>query len=289
MKFEFIENHKRDFSVAKMAKLLKVTRSAYYRWRTSNRSEHDKYDDILLVEISKAFHENKRRYGSPRIYRELKKVGFSCSKKRVARIMRENDIKAGKKKRFKAVSKVNLNNQVVPNVLNRQFSVDVQNKYWASDITYIWTLQGWYYLCVVIDLYSRKVVGWSMDSRMETALVMSALKMAITHRDPKAGLTFHSDRGSQYTSKEFKEKLLKEQMIQSMSRRGNCWDNACCESFFASLKKEEVYTKKYKTREEARRSIFEYIEVYYNRKRSHSLLDFLSPVEYELNMQKENA
>ena len=196
--------------------------------------------------------------------------------------MRENGLKARHKKRFRVTTNSKHDYPISPNLLNRDFTLEKINTCWVSDITYIDTHEGWLYLCSILDLFSRKVVGWSMASHMRADLVIDALDMAVKHRNPPEGLMFHSDRGVQYASGTFRKKLKSYKMIQSMSRKGNCWDNAPAESFFSTLKIEEVYThSKYRTREEARKAIFEYIEVFYNRKRSHSFLDYKSPSEYE--------
>jgi transposase InsO family protein len=203
-------------------------------------------------------------YGSPRIYNELRKENIKCSEKRVSRLMRENCLRAKSKRKFRITTNSNHSYPVAENLLNRDFRFDSPDLCWVSDISYIWTLEGWLYLCVVLDLFSRKVVGWSMSKSLSSKLAVESLEMAFRARSPKKGLIFHSDRGVQYASKEFRKKLKQFNMVQSMSREGDCWDNACAESFFASLKKEEVFGKVYRSRFEARQSIFEYIAVYYN-------------------------
>lgn len=278
------------FSVKKMAECLKVSRSSYYGWLKEPVSNRKVQDGKILIEIKNIFKKNKQQYGSPRIHNELKGTELSCSKKRVARIMRENDIAARKKKRYKVTTDSKHDYPVSPNLLNRNFSVNSINKYWVSDITYIDTMEGWLYLCTVLDLHSRKVVGWSMASHMRSELVIDALNMAVNHRNPSKGLIFHSDRGVQYASTSFRKKLKSFSMKQSMSRKGNCWDNAPAESFFSTLKIEEVYFReRYKTRAEARKHIFEYIAVFYNQQRSHSFLDYMSPAKYEEFKLKKTA
>lgn len=272
------------YPVKKMAQALNVSRSRYYSWLTTPRSERKRRDEELVVLIKDIHRESRETYGSPRIHQDLNKQGNRCSRKRVARLMRENGIRACQKRKFRTTTDSEHDYLVAPNLVNRNFRVDIPNKVWASDITYITTREGWLYLCVVLDLCSRKVVGWSMESRITTEITAGALSMAVIHRNPEEGLVFHSDRGVQYAADVFRERLYEYKMIQSMSRKGDCWDNACVESFFASLKTEEVYQRTYKTREEARRCIFEYIEVFYNRKRRHSYVDFLSPEEYESRM-----
>ena len=270
------------YMVKKMAKIMKVSRSRYYSWLKSSSCEHERRDAELTIQIKKSHRESRETYGVPRIFKDLKDWGFRTSKNRVGRIMRENGLKARKKRKFKATTDSQHDLPVAMNQLNRNFTTDMPNQIWVSDITYIWTREGWLYLCIVIDLYSRMVVGWSMESRITAELTLSALSMSVAHRKPREGLVFHSDRGVQYAAESFRDRLNKLHMIQSMSRKGDCWDNACAESFFATLKTEEVFHRSYQTREEARNSIFEYIEVFYNRRRRHSFLDFFSPMEFEL-------
>jgi transposase InsO family protein len=196
--------------------------------------------------------------------------------------MRKKGLIARQKRKFKATTDSSHDYPIASNLVNREFVVAVPNRVWVSDITYIWTDEGWYYLCVILDLFSRIVVGWAMNSCITSDLACSALSMAVMQRMPAEGLVFHSDRGVQYAAELFRDHLGTYKMVQSMSRKGDCWDNACAESFFATLKTEEVFHRKYRSREEARRFIFEYIAVFYNRYRSHSSLDFLSPEEYEV-------
>ena len=288
MKYQFMKDNSKIFPVQKMAKLFNISSSSYYTWLKKKPSAHERRDRELLIEIRRVFKEKRKKYGSPRIYRELHETRHSCARSRIARLMRENGLVARSKKRFKITTDSKHDHPISPNLLDRDFSSKSINECWVSDITYIDTNEGWLYLCTILDLFSRKVVGWSMASHMRAELVIDALDMAVKHRNPPEGLMFHSDRGVQYASKDFRKKLKPYKMIQSMSRKGNCWDNAPAESFFSTLKLEEVYAhNKYQTREEARKSIFEYIEVFYNRQRSHSFLDYKSPVEYEeLRLQK---
>ena len=276
-----MKEHSGNFPVKKMAEVLNLSRSRYYSWLASPPSEHKRRDAELVKLIKDIFEESRETYGSPRVHQDRGEQGTRCSRKRVARLMRQNGIKACQKRKFKATTDSGHDFPVAPNLVNRDFEVEVPNKVWVSDITYIWTMEGWLYLCIILDLCSRKAVGWSMQSRITTSLTVDALSMAVIHREPKEGLIFHSDRGVQYAAEAFKKHLSENKMIQSMSRKGNCWDNACAESFFATLKTEEVFHRKYKTREEARKRIFEYIAVFYNRKRRHSFLDFQCPEEYE--------
>ena len=265
-----------------MASFLNVSRSSYYAWLIGIPSAHELRDRELTAQIKRIFEEKRKQYGSPRMYKELYDTEYSCARSRVARIMRENGLVGRKKRRYKVTTDSAHNYPIAPNLVNQNFSVESINQCWISDITYIGTHEGWLYLCSILDLCSRRVIGWSMANHMRAELAIDALDMAVLHRNPPEGLIFHSDRGIQYASTSFREKLKSYKMIQSMSRKGNCWDNAPAESFFSTLKMEEVYIhNKYRTREEARKSIFEYIEVFYNRQRSHSFLDYMSPVQYE--------
>jgi Transposase and inactivated derivatives len=258
-----------------------VTRSGYYAWRTRPESERSRENDRLLVQIRIAYKTNKKVYGSPRIHEALRSQGETCGRKRVERLMAENGIMAIQAKKFVVTTDSNHEQPVAENVLDRQFDVDEPNKVWASDITYIPTGEGWLYLSGVLDLCTKTLVGWSMDEKMESTLVTNALEMAYQRRQPESGLLHHSDRGSQYASEEYRKLLLACGMEQSMSRKGNCWDNAPMESFFSTLKRELVHHRRYRTRQEARRDIFEYIEVFYNRQRLHSSLGYMSPADFE--------
>lgn len=273
------ENRKR-FPVRLMAEFLELSASGFYRWKKnpSNR----KQDDLELLRTIEEIHKASRKtYGSPRILNQLKGLGFHVSKTKVERLMRKQGIRAKAKRKFRITTDSKHAHPISENTLNRNFKVLKENKVWASDITYISTQQGWLYLAVVLDLYSRQVVGWSMSERMTKDLCLDALNMALARRSPKVGLIHHSDRGSQYACLEYRNLLASHQIISSMSRKGNCWDNACVESFFHSLKTELVYHESYANREEAKSSIFDWIEVFYNRKRIHSALGYLTPVQYE--------
>ncbi len=279
-----MKKHELIYPVKKMAKTLGVSRSGYYTWLTSGPCFRKRRDQELLILIQNIYEESRQTYGSPRIKKAFVASGIQCSKKHIERLMKKNGIKGVQKSRFKVTTDSKHDYPVAPNLLNREFTVEKINTCWVSDITYIRTAEGWLYLSVIIDLFSRRVVGWSMASHMRAELVIESLNMAVSHRKPPAGLIFHSDRGIQYACDAFRDELRRHKMIQSMSRKGNCWDNACAESFFSTLKSEEVYRKRYATRAEARFYIFEYIAVFYNRKRTHSFLDFLSPEKYELLM-----
>jgi len=220
------------------------------------------------------------------MHEELTDIGYHCSENRVARVMRDNGIRALQRRKFRVTTDSKHNDHVAPNVLDRKFSVPVPNRAWVTDITYVWTREGWLYLAVVIDLFNRMVVGWSMGNRITQELALSALRMALWKRKPGRGLLHHSDRGSQYTSKSYQQLLNDHGIVCSMSRKGNCWDNAVAESFFHTIKTELVYHENYKTRNQAKLDIFEWIEVFYNRQRRHSALGYLSPAKYETTMAK---
>jgi len=281
MKYPFIHSQRGQHSIRMLCRVLKVATSGYYAWRSRGRSVRDYENQRLLVEIKAIHKASGGDYGSPRIYRALRKKGILCSENRVARIMRKHGIRAKTKKKFKATTDSKHTKPVSGNLLDRQFEVKRPNAVWSTDISYLWTREGWMYLAVVIDLFSRRVVGWAMDKRIKKQLVIDALVMAIGRRRPGPGLVHHSDRGSQYASKDYQKLLKKNGFIGSMSRKGNCWDNAPIESFFSSLKRERVYHRTYRTRLEARTDIFNYIECWYNPHRLHSTLGYQSPAEFE--------
>lgn len=281
MKFKFIENNRRDFRIGKMCKILGVTRSGYHNY-LKNRYSKRKLENRMILELINQIWKNSRyTYGYRRVHAELRSQGIYLNRKRVLRLMKKNNIKAKKKKKYKRTTNSNHSNYISPDLLNQKFITGSPNEAWVSDITYINTYEGWLYLAVILDLYSRKVVGWSMNSTMTSQLVIDALENAILDRKPEAGLIFHSDRGSQYSSIGFREVLKKHRIIQSMSSKGNCYDNAVAESFFHTLKTELVYWEKYSTRKEAKSSIFNFIEGFYNRRRLHSYLNYLSPFNFE--------
>jgi transposase InsO family protein len=265
-----------------MCKVLEVSPSGYYAWRKRPASATAQRRRRLTV-IIKAIHEESRQnYGSPRVFEELQARGEPCNVKTVARIMRENDIVAKRRRKFKVTTDSNHGLPVTENLLDRQFTVAAPNRAWVCDITYIPTWEGWLYLATVQDLFSRKIVGWSMQQRMTRQLVIDSLEMAVDRRRPKPGLLCHSDRGSQYASDDYQAVLARHGMACSMSRKGDCWDNAVMESFYSTLKTELIYHEIFRTRDEARRAVFEYIEMFYNRIRRHSTLGYLSPADFEL-------
>jgi putative transposase len=277
----FIKENRIQYPLALVCEVLQVSPSGYHKWLKNKVSFRVKENQRIL-EIIK-FHHNKSKatYGLPRIYAAMRKEGIGVNKKRIARLMKVNNIKAKTKRRFRVTTVQNTKAQASENILKQNFTALSENKIWTGDITYLWTKEGWIYLSVVMDIYSRKIVGWSTDRSLSTGLVVRALMMALVHRNPERGIIFHSDRGSQYTSISFRELLKSYGIVQSNSSTGNCYDNAVTESFFHTLKTELTYWEKYQTREEAKRSIFEYIEINYNRRRLHSFLGYLSPVEFE--------
>lgn len=281
MIFPFIEQHKDVWPVTVMCETLGVSTQGFYAWRSRPQSQQQQRRDALLVEIRAVHAEVKERYGSPRIHAELKANGVACCVNTVAQLMRDNDIRAKSARKFKNTTDSRHSLPVAENLLDRQFEAQGPNERWVADITYIWTREGWLYLAVVEDLYSRMVVGWSMGDTMTSRLVVDALEMAVHRRLPDEGLLAHSDRGSQYASEHYQRLLAKHGIDCSMSGVGQCWDNAPMESFFASLKKELVHHENYETRAQAKASIFEYIETFYNPKRRHSSLGYVSPAEYE--------
>jgi putative transposase len=281
MIFRFIEEHRDCWPVRLMCETLEVSTAGYYAWRQRPVSPSQQRRDSLLVEIRAVHAEVKRRYGSPRIHAELVARGRPCCVNTVAKLMHDNDIRAKTARKFRHTTDSNHDLPVADNLLDRQFDPAAPNESWVADITYIATREGWLYLAAVEDLYSRMLVGWSMAEHMESRLVVDALEMAVKRRLPGEELLAHSDRGSQYASEHYQVLLAKHGIECSMSRRGDCWDNAPMESFFASLKKELVHDADFATRVEARAAIFEYIEVFYNVQRRHSSLGYVAPLEYE--------
>ena len=276
-----MQEHKTNFSIKLMCKVLKVDRSSYYHWIKAGCVI--KKEDIQLNNLIEAiFIQGRKNYGTRRIQDKLKELyGLLVSRKRISNIMKSLGLKVKMKRRYKNTTDSNHNLPIAPNILNRDFYASAPDVKYVGDITYISTGEGWLYLATVIDLYSRKVVGWSMNDTMKVSLVNDALSMAIKHRNPSRGLIWHTDRGSQYASYAHKDLLLEHGIVQSMSRKGNCWDNAVAESFFKTLKSDLVYQTYFYTKNQAKREIFEYIEFYYNRVRSHSYLGNLSPSRFE--------
>ena len=281
MRFRLIEDHRDEFPVTLMCKVLDVSPSGYYAWRQRPPSAREMANRELYKKIETVYNDNHGVYGSPRIYRELKDQGIACSENRIARLMRLRGLRAKQSKRFKSTTKRNVAHPAAPNLLKRDFEAQQPDQKWVADITYIATLEGWLYLATILDLYTRRIVGWAMSDRMTSDLTMSALKMAVQQRQPGVGLIHHSDQGSQYTDQMYRA-LLKDYGIRaSMNSVGSWYDNAPMESFFGTLKSEWVHHAIYHTRNQARADVFFYIESFYNRRRRHSALDYLSPEAYE--------
>ena len=281
MKYAWIERHRAIYPLALMCALLSVSLNGFRAWLRGGDPDRKRLTDAQLVALMRAIHaEVKCAYGSPRMLDELRGRGFRVGKTRVERLMREHGIRARHKRRFKATTDSKHSLPVAENLLERNFAPEAPNRAWSADLTYVWTDEGWLYLAVVLDLFNREVVGWAIKQRMSADIVTDALSMAWFRRRPEPGLMHHSDRGSQYASHAFQTKLAEYGMRCSMSRKGNCWDNAPTESFFNSMKNERVHGQRYATRQAAIADLFEYIEVFYNRTRRHSTLGSRSPVQF---------
>jgi putative transposase len=276
-----MDAHRGEIRIGTMCEVLGVSRSGYYAWRRRPRSSRDETNVKLTQTIRRIHEESRQIYGSPRIYATLQQRGIACGRHRVARLMRYEGIRSKTKRRFRYIATKREETPAAPNRLERSFSAARPNRVWASDITIVKTAQGWLHLAIVLDLFSRKIVGWATSTAVRQTLALEALQMALATRRPKPGLLHHSDRGGQYLSAAYQHLLDEHGALCSMSRPGNCLDNAAAESFFHTLKTELVYQQHYRTREKARLAIFEYIECFYNRTRMHSTLDYRSPEEYE--------
>lgn len=282
MKYQFMADHRTEFEVTVMCRVLVVSRSGYYAWLKRPTSPREMADQVLSQHIKEIHQQSRQTYGSPRIQAELAENGVNCGHKRVARLMHQEALFAKQSRKFRGTTTDSAHSYpVAPNLLDQDFSASRPNEKWLTDITYIPTATGWLYLAVVLDLYSRQIVGWAMNDSLERHLVIAALQMAIKMRQPPPGLLHHSDRGSQYASEDYQALLTQYQMRCSMSRSGNCYDNAPIESFFGTLKTELIHHCHYQTKAEAKTDIFEYIEVFYNRFRRHSALHYQSPVNFE--------
>ena len=283
MRFAFVRDHKAEFPVEVLCEVLKVSRGGYYAWARRPPSPAALRRDRLVAEIRRAHGESRDTYGSPRVYRALKARGVPCCENTVAKLMRAERVHAKARRPFAVRTTDSRHDRpVAKNVLNREFYPDRPNAVWTADITYVPTAEGWLYLAVVLDLFSRRVVGWATADHLRSELACDALRMALEHRRPRGELLHHSDRGVQYASESYGRLLAGHGIEPSMSRTGNCWDNAVTESFFSTAKRELTHHESYATREEASRSLFEYIEVFYNRQRLHSTLGYRSPAEYEV-------
>jgi putative transposase len=284
MRYQVIEAYREEYPVSVLCETLEVSQSGYYAWRKRPRSQHVRQDVYLAEQVKVAFHANRQVYGSPRVHAELRVQGIRCGQKRVARLMRAQGLAARRPRHRTITTHSDPEVWAAPNLLQRDFSADQPNVKWVADTTYIWTAEGWLYLAVVLDLFSRMVVGWSMAATQDTTLVAHALRMAVARRRPAAGLLHHTDRGSTYTSESYQALLQQEGMRASMSRRADCYDNAAMESFFHSFKGECVDHQSFQTRAQARSATFDYLETFYNRTRRHSTLHYLSPLAYEQEM-----
>lgn len=281
--------HAREASIQEMAQMLKVSRSGYYKFLSHTVSPRAQANQSLLGAIQASHAASRQTYGSPRIHKDLCAVGHRCSRKRVARLMREAGIQAKMKKKFKVTTQVDAQLPAAPNYLKQDFTAQTPNQKWVSDITYVWTQEGWLYLAVILDLFSRKVVGMAMSHRLKKELVLVAFHQALARREGQRPHFHHSDKGCQYTSKAFQALLKKHGITASMSGTGNCFDNAVAESFFHTLKTEHIYFEDYETREQAKASIFDYVEIFYNNQRRHSFLNYLSPVAFEKRYEMQSG
>jgi putative transposase len=281
VRFDAVEAEKANYPVALMCRVLEVSRAGYYASRRRPESKRTKANRQLVAKIHEVYETSRRTYGSPRVYAELREDGHEAGRHRVARLMRREGLVARKKKRFKTTTQSNHSEPIARNVLARNFDVRKPNRAWVGDITYLPTADGWLYLAVLVDLYSRAVVGWAMSENLDASVALAALRMALERRRPAAGLVHHTDRGVQYASESYRVALAANGLVPSMSRKGNCWDNAPAESFFGTLKTELVGDRVFPSRDVARTEVFEYIEAFYNRTRRHSSLQYVSPVEFE--------
>jgi transposase InsO family protein len=281
VKYAWIAAQGKAFALTEMCTVLNVSISGYRAWKRGGTPDRKRLTDSQMLAVIRAIHAELRgAYGSPRMVRELRRRGFAAAKERVERLMRENGIRARHKRRYKVTTDSKHGLPVAENLLERNFTPAAPNQVWTSDITYLWTDEGWLYLAIVLDLFNREVIGWSMKPRMTTDIVIDALTMAWFRRRPEPGAMHHSDRGSQYASHAFQDKLKEFGMTCSMSRKGNCWDNAPTESWFNSFKNERYHGRRYATHADMKAASFEYIEVFYNRTRQHSTLGYCSPIQF---------
>lgn len=288
MKFAFIAQEV-AFPVDAMCRVLGVTRSGYYAWKKRPKPTRKRADAQLAATVASVHERSRKAYGSPRVHAELKARGVRVSRKRIARLMRENGLQGRRKRRFRRTTDSKHNGPVAPNLLARNFRVSEPDRAWVTDVTAIATQDGWLFLAAIIDLFSRRVVGWATSSSNDTPLALEALSKALTARRPPPGLVHHSDRGSPYASDDYRTKLRQHCVRRSMSRKGDCWDNAVAESFFATLRAELVDHVRYADQEAARASIGDYIDNFYNVERRHSFLDYLNPIEFELRTQVQRC
>ena len=287
MKFALIDAEKAQWPVEVQCDVLGVSRSGYYAWKDRPAAPRAAEDAELVVEIKAAHKAGRGNYGSPRVHRELRAKGRRIGKKRVERLMRREGIVGRRKKRFRKTTDSNHSHPIAPNVLERNFDVELPNAAWVTDVTYVWTHEGWLYLAAILDLFSRRVVGWAVSANNDRALAISALDRAVAEREPTPGLVHHSDRGSVYASGDYGGALTKLGAVKSMSRKGDCWDNAVAESFFATIKGEMIDHEDFQTRAAAIAAIADYIDGFYNTCRRHSSIGYVSPIEFELKFMSE--
>ena len=290
MRYRLIQVEKAEFPLGALCKALKVSRSGYYAWASRATSQHDRDDVQLLVHVRDAHRQSRGTYGSTRVRRELVMGrGFQVGRRRIARLMRQNGLAGCHPRRFRVTTDSTHAHPIAPNVVDRSFTATAPNQLWVTDITYVRTWEGWLYLAAIIDVFSRRVVGWAMANHMRTTLILDALGMALGERLPGVGLVHHSDRGSQYASRDYRKMLKARNIVCSMSRRGNCWDNAMAESFFATLKNDLIHRQPWPTRRQARSAIAEYLVCFYNSHRRHSALGYVSPMQYERDQSQQVA
>lgn len=289
MRYRFVREHAKQFPLAALCRVMEVAKSGYYAWRRRPESARTRANRALLVEIKAAHRRSRKIYGRRRVHAQLRTEGIACSRNRVARLMRSEGLQGLRRRAFRATTNSRHSFPVAPNLLARNFSAAAPDQVWVSDITYLACEEGWEYLATVMDLHSRRIVGWAMQSSLERSLTLRALEMAISQRRPSPGLIHHSDRGSQYACGDYQTALGRQGIVPSMSRKGDCWDNAPKESFFGTLKSELGLHDLRPSREHAHRKVFEYIEVFYNRQRLHSSLGYLSPAAFEMQSAAEAA
>ena len=282
MRFSFVKAEKANYPIQILCRVLDVSRSGYYAWLRRRPSARRQADARLSIEIAISHRRSRRNYGSPRVFKDLREKGLRVSRKRVERLMRQEGLKPKRTRNFRNTTNSNHSLPVAPNILARKFTVDRPNTVWAGDITYVWTAEGWLYLAVLLDLYSRRVVGWAVRETLDTPIALEALDKALKSRQPGPGLVHHTDRGVQYCSRAYRSRLEESGCLPSMSRVGNCWDNAVSESFFASMKREIDDFENLPTQEAAIAAIADYIDNFYNPQRRHSSAGYLSPLEFEL-------
>ena len=286
MKFGFVAKYRGAWPVLMMCEALDVSRSGFYAWLTRPRSQHSLDDEVLAEQARQSFLNSDRTYGARRVWRDVLEMGSRCGLHRMERVMRKAGLRARPRRRGLPVDRgARSSAAIAPNILDREFTAVAPNQKWVADFTYLWTAEGWLYVAVVLDLYSRRIVGWSMQAQMSAQLVTDALMMAIWRRGQPEAVMHHSDRGSQYTSDQFQRLLVELGVTCSMSRSGNCWDNSAMESFFKTLKTERTDRKVYRTRDNAKADVFDYIERFYNRIRRHSTINYISPVQFEQRME----